>query len=65
MQGCAISFQPRLGGICFGTNLFENSPEAMGVVEFAQMGDFVRGEVVEHEVGGQDQTPREIQRATA
>lgn len=57
----ALAVEPGAGGTGLGADRFDEVPEARRVVHLLEMGDLVRGEVVEDERRRHDQAPREGQ----
>src|SRR5262249_3513399 len=57
----AVGVEPGFGALRVGIEARHEPPEARRVVEFDQMRDLVRGEIIEHERGRQDQPPGERQ----
>src|SRR4051794_20301489 len=63
VQIVAVRIEPLLGALHRRADLAADTPESRRVVHLDEMGDLVRGEVVEHVRRREDQAPGERQRA--
>src|SRR6185312_8023758 len=63
MQVGAVGVEPGLGAADIGINACNDPPESARMIHLDQVGNLVRGEIVEHEGRSHDQPPRERQNA--
>src|SRR3954449_13303009 len=63
VQLAAVALEPALGLLGALAQAVDDAPEAVRVIHLLEVRDLVRGEVVEHERGGEDQPPGEAQAA--
>ena len=63
MQARAVFPEPGAGFLVARHGALDQSPEARAVIHVAEMGDLMRGEIVEHERRREHEPPREGQRA--
>src|SRR4051794_16564343 len=63
VQIVAVCIEPLLGALHRRADLAADAPESRRVVHLDEMGDLVRGEIVEHIGRCEDQAPGERQRA--
>src|SRR3989442_7214137 len=55
--------KPDFGTLGVGVETLHQAPEPAGVIELDEMADLVRGEIIEHEGGREDEPPGERQHA--
>src|ERR1700682_738805 len=63
MQLYAMRIEPHLGAAGVGAHAEHGAPEARRMVHLDEMRDLVRGGVIEHEIGRENEPPRERQYA--
>ena len=58
MQIATMDVEPHLGPLMILAKALDQPPEPGGVIHLDEMRDLVRGEIVEHKAGCEDEPPR-------